>query len=277
MQKIARLFVSLVAAALLAACGGSNPGGPTPGPTPGGEAAITLTSFITGGPVAGITVSVNGGTQTKVSGADGRVTFSGVKAGDPMDGSGPNILEFKQIIPALGESTFYPAVLSGDFTAEYIRKILYADLDPPDFPLLKPKGGMVCLILSPEIAGDTRALQIHQEAAAKSGIAVVGPCGGAPFQVIIGKPVGVSSVGSPLTISGTIAYADLEDNARYLPLVLRFVGKAFRLGPTDGYPGIMDPDNFPNFTDFTWREKMAIQLSLQRQAGNMYPDRAPGR
>ncbi|HXB54531.1 MAG TPA: hypothetical protein VN461_07085 [Vicinamibacteria bacterium] len=307
-----RQSVALLALASgLVACHGGSPTGPTPAaavpPVFGGAGApavqslhaLHALSFISGEtqqPVAGVRVLVDGRAYTTDS--EGKIVLLAVSTGaTDVDASASGFLERRTLFRS-SPLSLWPKVSPTGLDEEYSARLVYncteATCPSAGQPLARVLRGPVFVVPSAEIRSDPAALEIHKQAAALLTTATEGVV---TYMVADAAPPGALTVSTWIdpndpvllqlgaggvtrrqidsrgAITGATVALRSRELALRLPLVLHELGHTFGLGHSPRVGDVMfnGPEIY-DLSDFSPRERLAVDLMLQRSPGNRFPD-----
>ncbi len=286
-MKLRLLFVPLVAL-LLAGCNEGGAVGPNPFPTApiGGSVGTSSLTFVDGGtgaPASGASVAVSG-RQIATTDTDGKVTIEPpAEVGTLFDAVlDSKFLPRNTLIRSLTESvTLWP--VSSSSPAEFFQELVFNEFVPRR-RLSRPVVSAVYLRLSPEIANDPEASEVHRQAAAvltaAAGISYIvsdnPPTGASVYDMVVDSSqqyIGLTyNRFSGNRITGEKVSYKYMVNARNLTAVAHELGHTLGLGHTSQRTLMNLGSTGTGATDFSEAEKLAIKMMFQRYPGTQWPD-----
>jgi hypothetical protein len=198
--------------------------------------------------------------------------------------------------------SLWPKVSPTGLDEEYSARLVYncseATCPSAGQPLARILQGPVFVVPSAEIRSDPVAREIHEQAAA---LMTAATGGAVTFTVAESAPPGAVTVStwidpsdpvllqlgaagvarrqidSRAAITGATVALRSRELARRLPLVLHELGHTFGLGHSPRIGDVMwnGPEIY-ELADFSPRERLAVDLMLQRSPGNRFPDSDDG-
>jgi hypothetical protein len=261
---------------------------------------LTFISGETQQPVAGARVLVDGAPYT-TDGAGKIALHSFSPRVRDVDVSASGFLERRALFRS-SLLSLWPKVSPTGLDEEYSARLVYncteATCSSAGQPLARVLQGPVFVVPSAEIQSDPEALQIHEQAAA---LLTTATGGVVTYTVADAAPPGALTVttwidpNDPILLQlgaggvtrrqidsrGAITGATIALRSRELalrlPLVLHELGHTFGLGHSPRIGDVMfnGPEIY-DLSDFSPRERLAVDLMLQRSPGNRFPDSDDG-
>jgi hypothetical protein len=290
---------------VLASCGGGG-GGSTPTTLPsspsglGASTLLTVISGETGAPVPGVAVTV--GSQRLTTDSTGQVRVAdGAGLGSLIDFVHPAYLDRQTTVRAgVAQHTLWPRTSPSGMNEHYTATIVYtyASNDPPSAtgstPLIRLARGttQVVVVPSAEILADGAAMEAHYRAAQAATDATAGevayllapsrPAAGVVFTSVVDASISYCVQRTARAVMfGTYRGLELTGgNIVFCELAFaRASTVTHEFGHTLGLQHSPEPSDvmgvpFSNsrMPTFGARESLAVRLTMQRSAGNRYPD-----
>lgn len=255
---------------------------------------LTFVSGETQQPVASAVVAVEGRRYT--TDAEGRVTLDPAPSSQAeLDVEAPTFF-LRRTLHRSDRFTLWPRQSPTGLDEEYTARLVYAcgaSCDGGGEPLLRVLSGSVLVSPAPELQANPAVMASHRAAADLLSAATHGAvmfsvtssgAGGLAVTTRVdpNDPAIVSMAAAAVTrrflgSHGEILEASIVFRsfslARRVPLVLHELGHVFGLGhsPRSGDVMWAGPELYET-SDFSPREKLAIDLMLQRLPGNRFPD-----
>jgi len=281
---------------VVACGGGANPTAPAlPEATLASTAAVlTFLSGETQMPVASAVVQVDG--RRYMTDPEGRVTIeSALHPYTPLDVEAPAFF-LRRAHARTDRFTLWPTWSPTGLDEEYTARLVYncAGGDSAGDPLMRVVTGPVFVTPASDLLADDAARSSHMDAvdlisAATRGavtfsVTAAAPAGGIAVSTWVNpRDAAIVSMGAAAVtrrslghhgevVEASIVFRSLT-LARRLPLVLHELGHVFGLGHSPRSGDVMwnGPELYET-TDFSPRERLAIDLMLQRLPGNRFPD-----
>lgn len=293
--------VACLLAGGLACRGMGAPASPTHPDLKEAVAAPMLLSVVSGEtqePVRGVRVVVDGSAYTTDAG--GQVVFLAAATSPGLEAEAAGFF-VRRTLARPGRLSLWPTASPTGIDAEYTARLVYncpvADCPSGGEPLLRVTEGDVFVVPSQAIREDAAAWASHEAAADRLTAATLGAVrftssASAPASAIVVSTLVDGADQDLLALraaaltrrrfangaaiaSATIVFRSL-DLARRPALVMHELGHAFGLGHSPRPGDVMwnGPELY-SARDYSPRESLAIDLMLQRRAGNRFPDSDP--
>lgn len=259
---------------------------------------LSVVSGETQEPVPGVRVVVEGNGYT--TDGSGQVAFLATPASAGLEADAAGFF-VRRTRARPGRLSLWPTASPTGIDAEYTARLVYnctvADCPSGGQPLLRVMGGEVFVVPSADLRADPRAWASHETAAEHLTAATLGAVRFTAAGSVPPSAVVVSTYVDPsdpdllalraaavtrrrfrdgAAIAGaTIVFRNL-DLAGRTALVMHELGHAFGLGHSPRSGDVMwNGAELYATRDYSARERLAIDLMLQRRAGNRYPDVDP--
>ncbi len=259
-------------------------------------AVVSFVEGDSGVPAVGAEVVIDG--QTYSTNAQGQIRLTReARFGSLLHVLSPSVLDRLSVVKRDEPTLFlWPRAPEPGLSEGYTAKLVYtstSENDPLGAGILirfEPGTSVVAIVLAPELAGDTRAVEQHQEAAAimtaatggriRYALTEVSPPAGVVFEASVDPADGtcenarafVRWTFGPRGISGGRIVYCRADIAR-TGTVMHELGHTFGLGHSAGENDVMSTPITRNRRTFlSDREIRVMNLMLLRPYRNRYPD-----
>jgi hypothetical protein len=257
---------------------------------------LTLVSGETSAPVPGASVTIEG--RSLKSDTQGQVSLDPALGAREaaLDVIAAGYLERKTLLRS-DRFTLWPRSSPTGLDETYTARIVYnctgTGCVSGGEPLYRIVAPSVAIVPSPELRADPEALTAHEVAAAMLTAATQGQMTFSVSPTAFGAltvrtfvdpedpdivaldAAGVTrrSIGTRSEVTGAVIALRSFALARRVPLILHELGHAFGLGHSPRVGDVMwsGPELYAA-RDFSARERLAIDLMLQRSPGNRFPD-----